>query len=106
MSTAGVWHKDGPVAQVRCMADWARQETRPFAHAETIGKIAKNLDAAADALDDQRFDGRELELLSNALAAKVARISRGPGTVTELVELQTLRTRVLELAFIEVSRDA
>jgi hypothetical protein len=38
------------------MADWARQETRPFPNAETIGKIARNLDAAADAIEAENLE--------------------------------------------------
>ena len=51
----GVHHKDGPLAQVRQMADWAARLADPTRNAdwETAGKIAKNLRAAADALDQE-----------------------------------------------------
>ncbi len=48
----GVHHVDGPLAQIRQMADWADGLSDPTRNAdwETAGKIAKNLRAAADAL--------------------------------------------------------
>lgn len=56
----GVWHKDGPLAQVESMARWAeRIEANPCAYAvrEDAGKIAKNLHAAVAALAHRAEDG-------------------------------------------------
>jgi len=53
----GVWHKDGPLAQIRAMAEWADSgSTGDGIGPETAGKIAKNLRAAADALAGKRSD--------------------------------------------------
>jgi hypothetical protein len=51
---AGVWHKDGPLAQIEHMADWADRST-PGAPLddETAHKIAANLRAAVAAIPDQ-----------------------------------------------------
>jgi hypothetical protein len=47
----GVWHKDGPLAQIGSMAEWAERESEQvYPDRETLGKIARNLRAAADAL--------------------------------------------------------
>ncbi len=48
----GVWHKDGALAQLRQMAQWARDHNcLAFGSAETVGKIARNIDAALDAIE-------------------------------------------------------
>ena len=45
-----VWHKDGPVAQIRAMIEWlGTPYERP--DDEHIGKVQTNLGAAADALE-------------------------------------------------------
>jgi hypothetical protein len=50
-----VWHKDGPLGQIRWMAHWAERESaNPWPDRETLGKIAKNLRAAADAIESER----------------------------------------------------
>lgn len=47
----GVWHKNGPIAQILSMAEWAeRGRTGDGIGAETAGKIADNLRAAVAAL--------------------------------------------------------
>jgi hypothetical protein len=48
----GVWHVDGPAAQIRAMANWVEGEA--FLHPlnrETLRKVATNLRAAIDALE-------------------------------------------------------
>ncbi len=48
----GVWHKDGALAQLRQMAQWARElEEVAFGGRETAAKIARNVDAACDAIE-------------------------------------------------------
>lgn len=63
-----VWHKDGPVGQVRAMADWVRREANPerVPNQEMLGKIERNLREAADSLAGQLA---ELEGLREALQA-------------------------------------
>jgi hypothetical protein len=47
----GIWHKDGPLGQIAAMARWAETEAaKPFPNRETVGKIARNLDAAVVAM--------------------------------------------------------
>ena len=49
----GIHHKDGPLAQVAQMADWAEVEARkPFPDNETLRKIATNLRASVAALNE------------------------------------------------------
>ena len=57
----GVYHVDGPLGQVRQMADWAQREADyDIPDRETLCKIATNLWAAADALEERlaRIEGR------------------------------------------------
>lgn len=51
----GVWHKDGPLAQIRSMARWVEHEAeKPFPSQETLRKVVVNLTAASDALDQEQ----------------------------------------------------
>lgn len=51
-----VWHIAGPLGQIRCMAEWARIESRAdYPNRETLAKIETNLLAALAALDDSEL---------------------------------------------------
>jgi hypothetical protein len=65
-----VWHKDGPVAQIRAMADWCDPGRSSLAtlSAETQRKVAANLRAAADEV----VPVAEVERLREALRAEAA----------------------------------
>jgi hypothetical protein len=55
---AGVWHKDGPLAQIDRMADWADRSTPGVPlDDETAHKIATNLRAAVGAIQNQSQRG-------------------------------------------------
>jgi hypothetical protein len=58
----GVWHKDGPVAQVRTMAEWVEEMAdrcyTEIPSQETMRKVVTNLRAAADLLASDEEQAR------------------------------------------------
>ncbi len=68
----GVWHKDGPIAQILQMADWAEREAEE-AHPgrETIGKIARNIRAAVTVLQGPTAVGDDLTVRLRSAAGEL-----------------------------------
>ncbi len=71
----GVWHKDGPIAQILQMADWADDEYAGridlFISRENIGKIARNIRSAATVLQGPTTVGDDLTVRLRSAAGEL-----------------------------------